>query len=134
VIVDRLPRGALATFVDLGLRFDSWSCNPRFSYLQSSSGPPGLSASGRANVTNVQGEPVVGNACMRARTVRRGRSSAALVTPAHVVGREPADLFRCCRRTRRADGKKFLIRSELSMGAYRTITVVANVPPNRGVR
>ena len=33
-----------------------------------------------------------------------------------------------------ADGKKFLIRSELTMGAYRTITVVANVPPNRGVR
>lgn len=33
-----------------------------------------------------------------------------------------------------ADGKKFLIRSELTMGAYRTITVVANVPPDRGVR
>lgn len=33
-----------------------------------------------------------------------------------------------------ADGKKFLIRSELTKGAYRTITVVANVPPNRGVR
>ena len=33
-----------------------------------------------------------------------------------------------------ADGKKFLIRSELTMAAYRTITVVANVPPNRGVR
>ena len=33
-----------------------------------------------------------------------------------------------------ADGKNFLIRSELTMGAYRTITVVANVPPNRGVR
>jgi eukaryotic-like serine/threonine-protein kinase len=32
------------------------------------------------------------------------------------------------------DGKKFLIRSELTIGAYRTITVVANVPPNRGVR
>ena len=33
-----------------------------------------------------------------------------------------------------ADGKKFLIRSELTMAAYRTITVVANVPPNHEVR
>ena len=33
-----------------------------------------------------------------------------------------------------ADGNRFLVRSELTMGAYRTITVVANVPPNRGVR
>jgi eukaryotic-like serine/threonine-protein kinase len=33
-----------------------------------------------------------------------------------------------------ADGKTFLIRSELTMGAYRTITVVANVPPNRDMR
>jgi serine/threonine protein kinase/Tol biopolymer transport system component len=33
-----------------------------------------------------------------------------------------------------ADGKKFLIRSELTVGAYRTVTVVANVQPSRGVR
>lgn len=32
------------------------------------------------------------------------------------------------------DGKKFLIRSELTTGAYRTITLVANVQPSRGVR
>jgi hypothetical protein len=30
-----------------------------------------------------------------------------------------------------ADGRTFLIRSELTTGAYRTITVAANVPPNR---
>ena len=32
------------------------------------------------------------------------------------------------------DGRKFLIRSESRMGAYRTVTVVANVPPGRELR
>jgi Tol biopolymer transport system component len=33
-----------------------------------------------------------------------------------------------------ADGNTFLLRSELAMDAYRTITVIANVEPNRGPR
>jgi hypothetical protein len=33
-----------------------------------------------------------------------------------------------------ADGTTFLTRSELTMGPYRTITVVANAAPNHGLR